>query len=144
MAKQEGYLVEQWGDYEIRVTAAGVFFVEEEGKRLEAKTLEGLKKKIGGPPVTLQTKAIHFDHWSYSEKEKDYAVIEVYGVSAIGNILYTLDGRKEKAGRHDEVRVFDQKKLAERTRLRKEIARRTDELEKLMKSWTRIELPEVQ
>ena len=143
MGKNEGYLVEQWGEYKIRVTASGVFFVEEDGKRLEAATLDGLKKKIGGPPIALQTKAVLFDRWGHDDKAEDWTVIDVYGLSAIGNILYTLGGRKEKAGRHEEVRVFDQKKMDTRARLRGEIARRNEELETLMESWPRFDPAQV-
>ena len=135
-----GYLVENWGEYEIRVTAAGLFFVEAEGQRLEAKTIEGLKKKIGGPPITLKTKAILFSGY-WHDDEKDYTVIDVYGISALGNILYTVGGHKEKAHRRDDVRVFDQAKLDERTRLKNNIRRLTKELEALMETWPLLERP---
>ena len=144
MSKQQGYLVEQWGEHEIRVTESGVFFVENEGKRVEAKTLEGLKKKIGGPPVTLKAKAVLFESYSWPDEEgKNYKVIDIYGISALGNILYTVAGHKEKekAGRRDDVRVFDQAKLDARTRLQKEIKRLNGEMEDLMEKWPHLERP---
>lgn len=134
------YPVEHWNGHDLYVDANGVFFEKEDGRRgTEAKTLADLKRKVAGPHEALDVKAVIFSRWGYREDD-NYTIIHVYGVSGVGNVLYdNAQGRKDKAGRHEDVYVFDQSLLDTRQRLRVEKRRVEDELTKLMETWPKVE-----
>ena len=137
-----GYRIEDWHGEILYVDAAGLFFVMDSNSQrgTEATTLDVLKRKLAGPHTTLDLQGIIF-HRDYEEDEDGdpHLEVHVYGLSGVGNVLYEHRGRKEKAEVHTDVYVFDETRVAERLRLRREKRRVTAELEALMANWPKVE-----
>jgi hypothetical protein len=133
------FIVEQnWNGYTVYVDSKGTFFAldgDDNNRLAEGKTLDALKHKLSEPPEKLDVKAIIFDRWSYIDSEEQGRIVNVYGISGIGSVLYEEKGIKQRASKHDKVYVYDQERLAERKRMQREKKRISNELHKLMEDW---------
>ena len=140
---RDAYLVERYNGEDLYVDAEGVFFAkDDDGARgTTAKTLAELKRKLAGPHTKLDLRGVMFSRWSYNHNEAgdEHREVRVYGVSGVGNVLYEENGCKEKAGRGEDVYIFDQSRLDERLKLRRELRRIDAALEQLMEQWPKVE-----
>ena len=140
----QGYKIETYMEQDIYVDASGTFFVKDDARhrQVEAKSLQAIREKLRKPIQEVKAKGLIFHFY---RDDDDPTVIDVYGISGLGNILYThgktISGapQKERTSRGEPVYVYDTKLLARRKELINTKAAAEKALEKLMEEWPKIE-----
>lgn len=139
--RPDGFKVgEEWHGHQIMVDEKGVFYVAAGGRRThESKTLSGLKAKIA-QQTPVRIAACMERGYGYGDEDRMTSIV-VYAFTALGGILYTADGQKQKAREHEKIYVFDEAKLEERRKLLAQKRLTEQKLQLLMKHWPRVTAP---
>lgn len=125
--------------YQLRVDGKGKFFAfDDSGHKMgEANSLQALKDLLR-KPVKLDLKGMMAGDYYYSDTEK-METVHVYAVTGLGTLLYSVGREKKRATGDDPVFVHDPQRAAERERLKRASERARADLDRLMKSWPKID-----
>jgi len=129
---------EDYHGYQLRVDGKGKFFAfDDSGHKMgEAHSLQALKDLLR-KPVKLDLKGMMAGDYYYSDTEK-METVHVYAVTGLGTLLYSKGREKKRATESDPIFVHDTQRAKERERLKKVSDQVRVDLDKLMKSWPKI------
>ncbi len=125
--------------YQLRVDEKGKFFAYDNAndKMAEANSLQALKDQLR-KPIKLDLKGMTAGYSYFSDEEK-MKTVRVYAVTGFGVLLYQTGQEKRRAEAGDPIYVYDAVRRAKREHFRAARKQADANLNKLMKSWPKID-----
>jgi hypothetical protein len=140
MTRDDTHTIERdYHGYQLRVDNKGKFiaFDNNANKMAEANSLLALKDMLR-KPTKVDLKGMTVGAPYYYEEAKLKTVF-IYAVTGFGALLYQIGQEKKRAEVGDPIYIYDATRNAKREELRKARNRATAELDKLMKTWPKID-----
>jgi hypothetical protein len=139
MRRDDTHTIERdYHGYQLRVDEKGKFIAFDDGgnEMAKANSLQALKDQLR-KPVKLDLKGMMAGYSYFSDEEK-MKTVRVYAVTGFGNLLYQIGQEKKRAEVGDSIYIYDAARNAKREHL-KAVRKQADvNLNKLMKSWPKI------